>query len=162
VLAESMSLPLARAPEAARVRLLFPHAHRHARPAVRRLQARRPRNCTAPSRLPHDLAVEQPSGAFSRVIWLYWAQGWSKAPKLALACANSWALRNPTWTVRRLDAGSLPQLNLTLGAYEHLPAWNSPHYADLVRYGTSAAGRERALRSRAPPVHVPSMCSLTR
>ena len=36
-------------------------------------------------------------------IWIYWHQGWGKAPELVIKCARSWEILNPEYTVFRLS-----------------------------------------------------------
>ncbi|MBT3717712.1 MAG: hypothetical protein HOL17_14990 [Gammaproteobacteria bacterium] len=38
-----------------------------------------------------------------KIIWIYWAQGWDKAPHLVQQCRKSWEHYNPDWDIRCLD-----------------------------------------------------------
>ena len=38
-----------------------------------------------------------------KTIWMYWAQGWDKAPNVVLRCRDTWIRRNPQWNVLALD-----------------------------------------------------------
>lgn len=42
-----------------------------------------------------------------KIIWLYWEQGWDKAPETVSACKKSWQYYNPDWEVRCLDAKTI-------------------------------------------------------
>jgi hypothetical protein len=44
-----------------------------------------------------------------RTIWCFWHQGWDNAPALVKACAASWRLHNPDWSIHYLSHQSLPQ-----------------------------------------------------
>ena len=45
----------------------------------------------------------------SKRIWIYWAQGWDKAPEICKASRDSWVRLNPTWEVISLDQDGLRQ-----------------------------------------------------
>ncbi len=45
---------------------------------------------------------------FPRTIWMFWRQGWDAAPELVRRCLRSWEYHNPGWTIRALDAETLP------------------------------------------------------
>ena len=47
-------------------------------------------------------------GDFPRTIWTYWHQGWEHAPELVQRCRRSWEYHNRGWTIRALDAETLP------------------------------------------------------
>jgi hypothetical protein len=38
-----------------------------------------------------------------KIIWLFWLQGWDRAPRLVRACRRSWELHNPGWAIHCLD-----------------------------------------------------------
>lgn len=38
-----------------------------------------------------------------KIIWIYWDQGWHKAPRLIKECAKSWQHHNKDWEIRCLD-----------------------------------------------------------
>ncbi len=42
-----------------------------------------------------------------RVVWIYWQQGEDNAPEIVKRCVASWRIRNPGWSIRVLDAGSV-------------------------------------------------------
>ena len=73
--------------------------------------------------------------AASKTIWIFWAQGWSNAPRLALNCASSWAYHNPAWNVVRLSLQTLTRYEVRPedNDYAFVPSATSAHYADLVR-----------------------------
>ena len=39
---------------------------------------------------------------------MFWRQGWDVAPELVRRCLRSWEYHNPGWTIRALDAETLP------------------------------------------------------
>lgn len=41
-----------------------------------------------------------------RILWIYWAQGWDKAPAQSRLCLASWERHNPDWRIVRLDDGN--------------------------------------------------------
>jgi hypothetical protein len=43
-------------------------------------------------------------------LWLYWEQGWDKAPELVRTCASSWQAHNPDWDVELLDGETAERL----------------------------------------------------
>jgi glycosyltransferase involved in cell wall biosynthesis len=43
----------------------------------------------------------------SKIIWIYWAQGWDDAPEICKLCRDSWKKLNPTWGVREMDDSNL-------------------------------------------------------
>ncbi|MCP4125819.1 MAG: hypothetical protein GY753_02000 [Gammaproteobacteria bacterium] len=56
----------------------------------------------------------------TRIIWMYWHQGWDDAPPLVRQALSSWQQKNPDYEVRALDAQSIhdyvrlpTQLNLS-------------------------------------------------
>ncbi|WP_147418117.1 capsular polysaccharide synthesis protein [Salinisphaera sp. Q1T1-3] len=66
----------------------------------------------------------------ARTIWMLWLQGETEAPALVRACIESWRVRNPSWTVRVLDAESL----VNTIALPRFPSHISPsHKADIIR-----------------------------
>lgn len=42
-----------------------------------------------------------------KIIWMYWEQGWDRAPLLVQACKKSWEYYNDDWEVRTLDRKSV-------------------------------------------------------
>lgn len=42
-----------------------------------------------------------------RIIWIFWHEGWKKAPLIAKKCLDSWRMHNPTWTIYPLDQNSI-------------------------------------------------------
>ena len=42
-----------------------------------------------------------------KTIWMYWEQGWDRAPQLVRQCAESWRRHNPDWQLRTLDKQTL-------------------------------------------------------
>lgn len=47
---------------------------------------------------------------FPKIIWMLWFQGWASPPELVRACARTWQLENPGWTIRFIDATHVEQL----------------------------------------------------
>lgn len=100
------------------------------------------RNCTVPDlgEVPRPTSTRTRTRAASpphhRLIWTWWAQGWSAAPPVVVACVASWERVNPQWEVRRLSLANmsryLPGSGLSQ-VYAHLPHEHSPHYSDLLR-----------------------------
>lgn len=45
--------------------------------------------------------------AIPRRIWMYWHDGWDKAPEICHLCAQSWRQRNPGYEVHALDLETL-------------------------------------------------------
>ena len=43
----------------------------------------------------------------TKKIWIYWHQGWEKAPSLVKQCKGSWARLNPDYELHALDQNSL-------------------------------------------------------
>lgn len=67
-----------------------------------------------------------------RRVWMYWHQGWSAAPTVVRACADSWRSRNPDWEIELLDgAGDVAAELLPPAAKEIAPAL--PALSDLLR-----------------------------
>ena len=125
-----------------------------------KLSERRHRNCTV---APMNILAELPSAALSsaapaaapapvpttgiltppapalapsRTIWMWWAQGWARAPPIVRACAHSWAHANPRWRLRRLEAADVyatAALATAMASYAHLPEVSHALYADVLR-----------------------------
>lgn len=47
--------------------------------------------------------MSDPTAEIPRVVWTFWLQGWSAAPRLVRACLESWRRHNPGWDVRALS-----------------------------------------------------------
>jgi hypothetical protein len=45
--------------------------------------------------------------AVPKQIWIYWHDGWARAPYLQQQCLNSWVRKNPGWKLHAVDAASL-------------------------------------------------------
>lgn len=56
-----------------------------------------------------------------RTIWTYWAQGEAGMPAVARRCVDSWRERNPGWTYRVLDAGTVGDFVDSAHVPAHLP-----------------------------------------
>ena len=100
------------------------------------------RNCTVATgkqlrTLPQASSRSRARSTPSRTIWLWWAQGWHRAPPIAIACALSWERANPSWRVIRLSYSDLtnlyPEVHRALGTYANLPYKEHPQYSDLLR-----------------------------
>ena len=46
----------------------------------------------------------------TKKIWIYWQQGWDRAPDLIQASLRSWQVCNPGWQLNVLDQQSIPQV----------------------------------------------------
>ena len=42
-----------------------------------------------------------------KIIWLFWLQGWDKAPAIVQACLKTWKAHNPDWMIHALSAADL-------------------------------------------------------
>ncbi len=60
----------------------------------------------------------------TKTIWIFWQQGWDKAPDLVQQCKDSWAKLNPDFELRVLDGNSLFD-------YADFPAGIDIHRKDL-------------------------------
>ena len=72
----------------------------------------------------------------ARTIWMFWAQGWARAPPLARACAASWGRLNPSWELRLLSTANLSAFSAEPSeahGYAFRPPEESAHFSDLVR-----------------------------
>ena len=49
----------------------------------------------------------QNTPVLTRIIWLYWHQGWGKAPSIVKKCRRSWELHNPEFDIRFLDRNTV-------------------------------------------------------
>ncbi len=52
--------------------------------------------------------VSHAANDFPSTIRMLWHQGWENAPELVKRCLRSWQYHNPGWTIRALDAETLP------------------------------------------------------
>lgn len=43
----------------------------------------------------------------NRILWMFWAQGFEKAPPVVEACVNTWRAYNPDWDIRLLTRETL-------------------------------------------------------
>lgn len=46
-------------------------------------------------------------GHINKTIWIYWHQGWEKAPQISVRCLSSWQQKNPDWTIQVLSYSNL-------------------------------------------------------
>lgn len=67
----------------------------------------------------------------TRIIWIYWGQGWDAAPDLCRRCAALWRLLNKDWEVRLLDYRSAGTWVNMSTCYRVLPHRNTPAFADV-------------------------------
>jgi len=51
--------------------------------------------------------VAKQSPTLPRKLWMYWHQGWDRAPSIVKKCAESWLSRNKSWEICFLDADIL-------------------------------------------------------
>lgn len=68
-----------------------------------------------------------------RIVWMYWAQGWTNAPDLVKECAASWQRMNPDWDVRMLNRDTLSawvDIDISQAAWGRM---GQPHRAAHVR-----------------------------
>src|SRR5262249_18546215 len=70
---------------------------------------------------------------FPRQIAIYWHQGWMSAPPIAQKCVASWRIRNPSWTIRLLDAHSLNRIIQLPEFYAKLLNIPMPALSDIIR-----------------------------
>lgn len=65
---------------------------------------------------------------------MLWLQGWENAPELVKRCLHSWQHHNPGWTIRLLDADTLPDW-VDLSDFSPAPEENFPvqAFSDIVR-----------------------------
>ncbi len=56
----------------------------------------------------HTPTCAAPLPVVPRTIWILWLQGRENAPELVKRCLRSWEYHNPGWTIRVLDAETLP------------------------------------------------------
>lgn len=67
-----------------------------------------------------------------KVVWIFWAQGFDRAPDIVKASLASWHKQNPDWEIRELDLS-------TVGEYAMLPDYANPSgmslatFADILR-----------------------------
>jgi hypothetical protein len=71
--------------------------------------------------------------AFTKQIWIYWHDGWAKAPYLQHQCLNSWVRRNPAWKIHTLDAASLPEFIRLPDYVAPLQARSLSALSDVIR-----------------------------
>lgn len=67
-----------------------------------------------------------------RKIWIYWAQGWEKAPPLVKFCRDSWIYNNPGWEIVQLTDANLEQY-VQLGPSLEGKDVTHAAYSDIVR-----------------------------
>lgn len=65
-------------------------------------------------------------------IWIYWEQGWERAPELVRRCRRSWEERNPQWEVVALDGSSAAAWAPGIGEGAW-PAMRINHKANFLR-----------------------------
>ena len=120
-------------------------------PNAEKLSVRVNRNCTNATaeeltRLPRHFKLGQLAGnttllqrdrRSSRMIWIFWAQGWdvAKLPRIVNACAWSWQRTNPHWHVHRISAANLHRYRVdeALATYTVLPHVHHFAFSDILR-----------------------------
>jgi hypothetical protein len=70
--------------------------------------------------------------ALPRRLWLYWEQGWEKAPELVRLCRRSWERHHPGWQIACLDGESAAAL-VPRALWEPRPGMRANHKANLLR-----------------------------
>lgn len=83
-----------------------------------------------PFLLPAEMLATPPLA--NKTIWMYWSEGWDKAPPIARLSHARWRAKNPGWTVRFVDreqALALTRIPAEIAARDMMPA----HFADMVR-----------------------------
>ena len=70
--------------------------------------------------------------AVPRTLWMYWHQGWRRAPDLVVRCAATWQAHNPTWEIRLLDAATIAG-TVTLPRTARALALPLPALSDVTR-----------------------------
>ncbi len=85
-----------------------------------------------------DSPVSHTANDFPRTIWMLWHQGWENAPELVKRCLRSWQYHNPGWTIRALDAETLPSW-IDLSGFSAVPdrdiTLHLQALSDIVRLG---------------------------
>ena len=81
--------------------------------------------------MPTD-ADHEPSRVVPRTLWMYWHQGWRRAPDLVTRCAATWRAHNPTWEIRLLDAETITE-TITLPRATRALGLPLPALSDVTR-----------------------------
>ena len=68
----------------------------------------------------------------SKIIWMYWHQGWENAPALAKDCRESWEALNPNWTIKAICDNDLDKFSARPQMVE-AGTGRIAHYSDIVR-----------------------------
>lgn len=71
---------------------------------------------------------------FTKNIWMYWHQGFDKAPELVKNCVAQWRLLHPDWELKLLDKDTANDYLKTMPIdTAKLKELELPHYSDLIR-----------------------------
>ena len=86
-------------------------------------------------------------------LFLYWHQGWDRAPELVKRCAATWPMRNPSWNVSFLDRIGIERKVFIPHAAKalNLPL---PAFSDVVRLCLLRGGGGGGGYGRMPPYGV--------
>lgn len=72
-------------------------------------------------------------GEVPKIIWSYWASGWSTAPATVKLAVASWERTNPDYTVRLLDEGTVGKWIEMSRFPSVFPTLAVSHQADFIR-----------------------------
>jgi len=73
--------------------------------------------------------------SLTKTIWLYWKDGWDKAPYVARMVAKSWKKHNPGWTTILLSDDNLMHY---MNTSEWSPVMQIAAFSDMLRLGLLA------------------------
>ena len=68
-----------------------------------------------------------------RIVWMYWDQGFDRAPSLVKACYDSWVRQNPGWRVIFLDCATVNEYLSGDTGWLNLKGLCLAHKSDLLR-----------------------------
>ena len=70
----------------------------------------------------------------NKTIWIFWLQGWDKAPWLQQQIVESWRIQNPTWKIVLLSQENLKNYVTDCPyLYDSSKHISFPHVADIIR-----------------------------
>ncbi|MCW4469564.1 capsular polysaccharide synthesis protein [Flavobacterium sp. MFBS3-15] len=71
---------------------------------------------------------------YTKIIWMYWHQGFEQAPEIVSRCVEQWIVMHPDWEIKLLDQNSVNQYAGPLPIAENvLNKLNLAHRSDLIR-----------------------------
>ena len=69
-----------------------------------------------------------------KIVWMYWHQGEAAAPEIVRRCIASWQIKNPGWSVRVLDAGTVQEpTGLPADWFNARPDISLQFLSDMIR-----------------------------